>query len=878
MKSGTRGKGASACAKFDYICREQKYENQPDKLVYKQDGNMPEWVQEGRDYWEGADELERKNGRLYQEVMFALPVELDEEARKKLAVDFAQKLTEEHKQPYTLAIHEGKGNNPHAHLMLSERQNDGIERDREQWFRRANKERPERGGSCKLPEMGKRDYVLEVRKSWEEEANKALEREGIRERISCKSYAEQDKDKEFQRIPQIHLGPLSHSRMQRGGTDERIERYQKIESIREMQAKLQDELARGHELERALEKQLEIERLEEQRRQRELEKHLEHEKHRRELDAFVKDRQQRITQAGGQFEDSFDGRITGVRQMPAGNVVQIEGQDKVVALRVDPRVVEYRCDSQAQVHERQSQRELKVGDEVRVDGEKVGYGFAQAREQALSIQIEQRKQAIHTSYQGYEHDSGSPRYTGKVRAQVPVGEKGSLLVLENQEKRSYRIVEDARLAEAKLENGRVSFQDVTRTPEVKEVVMHRQQGNVAVLAYDKLEQQYNEQMRQRGNHGRSHEADASRAHREVDGAAGDHRSIDGTNRAATAQRVDERGSRQVATTRPTSLTGESVAELGDDRDSRQQLSRQLGESGKEPRVSTQRPTGAADEDKRRPGLSEPQGDRGHRGAIAGVGDVGHDGVPHKLHEPGRSADATRGRDSDPQQELKNHQPVLGVHRADIEAGRSAGEDIGAVPQVTPSPTVHPVGRQENKQSEEEKKKEIEAMFAQIAGVDVGPKQQPKQPEPKESLERLQLELAESNLKLQLNRQGYQWVEPKQCAGEAEVVKTFEIGSKQVALVDLGNKKYTTLIDPPQKEYEAVRKGKQAGLERKDFQEEDYKYEKGEKIDFRDGNVCVGKEEALKQCADIRKEIRQERGPSRGRRMSMGHSPGDDYER
>ena len=29
---------------------------------------------------------------------------------------------------YTLAVHRGKGENPHAHLMISERVNDGIER------------------------------------------------------------------------------------------------------------------------------------------------------------------------------------------------------------------------------------------------------------------------------------------------------------------------------------------------------------------------------------------------------------------------------------------------------------------------------------------------------------------------------------------------------------------------------------------------------------------------------------------------------------------------------------------------------------------------------------------------------------------------------
>ena len=44
-------------------------------------------------------------------------------------------MTEGERLPYTLAVHRGDGENPHAHLMFSERVNDGIERSREQWFR-----------------------------------------------------------------------------------------------------------------------------------------------------------------------------------------------------------------------------------------------------------------------------------------------------------------------------------------------------------------------------------------------------------------------------------------------------------------------------------------------------------------------------------------------------------------------------------------------------------------------------------------------------------------------------------------------------------------------------------------------------------------------
>ena len=42
-------------------------------------------------YWEAADEHERANGRLYREVQFALPKELNEEQRRELASGFAKR-------------------------------------------------------------------------------------------------------------------------------------------------------------------------------------------------------------------------------------------------------------------------------------------------------------------------------------------------------------------------------------------------------------------------------------------------------------------------------------------------------------------------------------------------------------------------------------------------------------------------------------------------------------------------------------------------------------------------------------------------------------------------------------------------------------------
>ena len=83
---------------------------------YKESGNMPEWAEDDpRKYWAAADAGERANGRLYREVEFALPRELNERERVAVASSFAKNLTGEERLPYTLADasrRPGRGESP----------------------------------------------------------------------------------------------------------------------------------------------------------------------------------------------------------------------------------------------------------------------------------------------------------------------------------------------------------------------------------------------------------------------------------------------------------------------------------------------------------------------------------------------------------------------------------------------------------------------------------------------------------------------------------------------------------------------------------------------------------------------------------------------
>ena len=238
---GSRAGGQSALAKSDYIEREGRYEQNREELEHKEHGNMPEWAEDDPGaYWEAADEHERANGRLYSEVQFALPKELSEAERRELASEFAERVCSGERLPYTLAIHRGgaNGENPHAHLMFSERGHDGIERDAEQWFKRHNAKAPEKGGARKSRAAKAGDWLEKTRKAWEQTANRALERAGRAERIDGRSLADlRDEAQragdlkraaELSREPNVHLGPERY-RTSRGGASETVKQAGRVE-------------------------------------------------------------------------------------------------------------------------------------------------------------------------------------------------------------------------------------------------------------------------------------------------------------------------------------------------------------------------------------------------------------------------------------------------------------------------------------------------------------------------------------------------------------------------------------------------------------------------------------------------------------------------
>jgi hypothetical protein len=224
MKSSSTAPPAAAHAQ--YIARDGQYQ-QRGGLELVESGNMPEFARENpHSFWEAADAFERKNGRAYTELQFALPRELAPEQRHELARETARELMGE-RFAYTLAVHTplAKDNieQPHMHLMFSERVVDSNTQSlsEDQFFKR--------NGAKKDPEWNSRDKPMEVREKWVEMMNAAMERHGHEQRLDARSWADQGRS---------DLAELVEPKLLAGSEAEARALHAHVDGLREQRAEL----------------------------------------------------------------------------------------------------------------------------------------------------------------------------------------------------------------------------------------------------------------------------------------------------------------------------------------------------------------------------------------------------------------------------------------------------------------------------------------------------------------------------------------------------------------------------------------------------------------------------------------------------------------
>lgn len=202
----SRGKGQSAVASASYRSGERltdertgetKYyvrEVQPDTMILAP-SNSPEWVRDRERLWNEVEQSEkRKDARLAREINIALPRELNNDQQKELIKNYVQEQFVNKGMIADIAIHRDDKENPHAHVMLTTRE---ISAD---------------GFGPKNRDWNKKELLEQWREEWANHANKALEKEGIQERISHLSHEARG----LEQLPTVHLGHVAHEMEKRG--------------------------------------------------------------------------------------------------------------------------------------------------------------------------------------------------------------------------------------------------------------------------------------------------------------------------------------------------------------------------------------------------------------------------------------------------------------------------------------------------------------------------------------------------------------------------------------------------------------------------------------------------------------------------------------
>ena len=237
MKVGGKGQASGHAA---YIAREGRYTGRDgyEDLEATGYGNMPSWAEgEPALFWAAADRHERANGATYREIEIALPRELDPAQRQELVLDFIRReIGERHAHQW--AIHNpgaalAGGEQPHAHLMYSERTTDGIERDPTQYFKRYNAKHPELGG-CRKDSAGTEERLLETRQRWADVQNAHLQQHGHAARVDPRSLVAQGIDRE----PEQHLGGRRVRQLDPEQREALLERREAEDELRQSQREL----------------------------------------------------------------------------------------------------------------------------------------------------------------------------------------------------------------------------------------------------------------------------------------------------------------------------------------------------------------------------------------------------------------------------------------------------------------------------------------------------------------------------------------------------------------------------------------------------------------------------------------------------------------
>ncbi|ECQ2217552.1 MobA/MobL family protein [Salmonella enterica] len=174
--------------------------------------------------WNTIEKSEkRKDAQLAREFNIALPVEMTDEQKKALAIDFCQEHFVKNGMIADIAFHKLDSDNPHFHVMLTTRQltPDGA------------------GFGQKVREWNSKEQLEGWRKSWADTANEHLQAAGIDARIDHRSLKDQKAELDALPSPTVEQQAQAISldrpaTIHRGhsGNPERLERFDALQEVK----------------------------------------------------------------------------------------------------------------------------------------------------------------------------------------------------------------------------------------------------------------------------------------------------------------------------------------------------------------------------------------------------------------------------------------------------------------------------------------------------------------------------------------------------------------------------------------------------------------------------------------------------------------------
>jgi hypothetical protein len=255
------GKGQSAIASAAYRSGEKLFDDQEGRHYFYARSVMPEsfilipknapaWASNREQLWNEVEKKDRKsNSRYAKEFNVALPIELSVDEQKTLLTKYVQENFVDQGMVADVAIHRDHPDNPHAHVMLTNRpfNPDGT------WGQKTKTEYilDSHGNKTKTPagnvrnrkiwlvDWDKKEKITDWRHNWAASVNQALEQKNIPDRISEKSFVEQG----IAETPMQHEG-INSKRHERKAFNQQVKTYRKSKAgYKNMQEKV---INRGH--------------------------------------------------------------------------------------------------------------------------------------------------------------------------------------------------------------------------------------------------------------------------------------------------------------------------------------------------------------------------------------------------------------------------------------------------------------------------------------------------------------------------------------------------------------------------------------------------------------------------------------------------------